>query len=56
MVKVYDCFLFNNELNMLNLRLHELDNVVDFFVLVEATTVVFGVEEKTRVHFRWMKN
>ena len=39
MVKVYDCFLFNNELNMLNLRLHELDNVVDFFVLVEATTV-----------------
>ena len=38
MKKVYDCFIFNNELNMLNLRLHELNNVVDFFVLVEATT------------------
>lgn len=34
---IYDCFTFFNELELLNLRLHELDGVVDRFVLVEAT-------------------
>jgi len=34
---VYDCFLFFNELDVLDIRLHELDKVVDKFVLVEAT-------------------
>lgn len=33
---VYDCFIFFNELDLLEIRLHELDNVVDYFVLVEA--------------------
>ena len=35
---IYDCFLFFNELELLELRLHELADVVDRFVLVEATT------------------
>lgn len=34
---VYDCFTFFNELELLELRLHELEPVVDRFVLVEAT-------------------
>jgi len=34
---VYDCFTFFNELDLLELRLHELSHVVDHFVLVEAT-------------------
>ena len=34
--KVYDCFPFFNELDMLELRLEELNDVVDHFVLVEA--------------------
>lgn len=34
---IYDCFTFFNELDLLELRLHELDEAVDFFVLVEAT-------------------
>ena len=34
---IYDCFAFFNELDLLRLRLHELDEVVDKFVLVEAT-------------------
>ena len=34
---VYDCFTFFNELDLLDLRLHELNNAVDYFVLVEAT-------------------
>lgn len=36
-MKIYDCFVFFNELDLLELRLHELDSVVDKFVLVEAT-------------------
>lgn len=34
---IYDTFLFFNEFDLLDIRLHELDAVVDTFVLVEAT-------------------
>lgn len=34
---IYDCFTFFNELELLELRLHELADTVDKFVLVEAT-------------------
>jgi beta-1,4-mannosyl-glycoprotein beta-1,4-N-acetylglucosaminyltransferase len=33
--KVYDCFPFFNELELLKMRLYELNDVVDHFVLVE---------------------
>ena len=33
---IYDCFLFYNEFELLEIRLHELNDVVDYFVLVEA--------------------
>lgn len=33
---VYDCFIFFNELDLLEIRLNELDGVVDKFVIVEA--------------------
>jgi beta-1,4-mannosyl-glycoprotein beta-1,4-N-acetylglucosaminyltransferase len=33
---IYDCFPFHNELDILDVRLHELAPVVDKFVLVEA--------------------
>jgi len=39
---VYDCFPFFNELELLEVRLHELDPVVDKFVLVEATRTFPG--------------
>ena len=39
---IYDCFTFFNELDMLELRLNELDSVVDKFVLVEATFTFQG--------------
>jgi beta-1,4-mannosyl-glycoprotein beta-1,4-N-acetylglucosaminyltransferase len=35
-MKVIDAFSFNDELQMLNFRLHELNDVVDFFIIVEA--------------------
>ena len=36
MAKIWDCFTFYNELDILEIRLSELDRVVDKFVLVEA--------------------
>lgn len=35
-MKIYDCFTFYNELDLLELRFEELYNHVDYFVLVEA--------------------
>ena len=37
-MKVYDCFTFYNEFELLELRLKSLWNMVDYFVLVEADT------------------
>jgi len=48
MSKVYDCFTFFNELELLELRLHELDAVVDRFVLVEAS-LTFSYKPKPLV-------
>lgn len=42
---VYDCIPFFNELDILNLRLHILDPIVDKFIIEEAT-VTFSGEPK----------
>ena len=36
-MKVYDCFIFFNELELLEIRLNEINDYVDYFVLVECT-------------------
>ena len=36
-MKIVDCFIFYNELDMLEFRLKELNDIVDYFVLVEST-------------------
>ena len=43
--RVYDCFSFFNELELLEIRLHELDSAVDFFVLVEANKTHTGLDK-----------
>jgi len=45
-MKIYDCFTFYNELDILEMRLNILDSDVDYFVLVEATTTYSGKEKK----------
>jgi beta-1,4-mannosyl-glycoprotein beta-1,4-N-acetylglucosaminyltransferase len=35
-IKIYDCFLFFNENDLLEIRLNELSNIVDYFVIVES--------------------
>jgi len=46
---IYDCFPFFNELELLEIRLHELSDVVDYFVLVEATRTHTGLPKP--LHF-----
>jgi len=41
-LRIYDCFIFSNEWDLLRLRLDELDPVVDEFVIVQATTTFQG--------------
>ncbi len=40
--KIYDCFIFFNELDILDIRLNVLDHEVDYFVLVESTRTFTG--------------
>ena len=41
-MSIFDCFMFSTELDLLEIRLHELSDTVDFFVLVEATKTHSG--------------
>ena len=48
-MKIYDCFQFFNEDTILDLRLNILDELVNFFVIVESTTDHQG--NKKKLHF-----
>jgi beta-1,4-mannosyl-glycoprotein beta-1,4-N-acetylglucosaminyltransferase len=41
-MKIYDCFTFYNEEDILKIRLHELNEVVDYFFIVEADRTFTG--------------
>jgi hypothetical protein len=41
--RVYDCFLYNGETDVLDIRLHELSDVVHRFILVESNTTFSGL-------------
>lgn len=41
-MRIFDCFPFFNELDLLEIRLHELTDVVDRFVIVEARQTYAG--------------
>lgn len=49
-MKIWDCFVFFNELELLEIRLHELADVVDRFVIVEGAVTFSG--SKKRLNFR----
>jgi beta-1,4-mannosyl-glycoprotein beta-1,4-N-acetylglucosaminyltransferase len=44
-MKIIDCFIFYNELELLTYRLNLLNNVVDYFVIVESTHTFIGKEK-----------
>lgn len=43
--RIFDCFVFFNELDILEIRLNTLDKLVDYFVLVESTHTFTGQEK-----------
>ena len=43
---IYDCFMFNNELMLLEIRLNELNPFIDRFILVEAAHTFSGEPKK----------
>jgi hypothetical protein len=47
--RIYDCFVFRDELDMLEIRLNELNDVIDYFVIVESPKT-FGGKDK-RLYF-----
>lgn len=42
MKKIYDCFYFFDELDLLEIRFEILNNIVDYFVILEATESFAG--------------
>lgn len=46
MSKIYDCFNFFNELDILEIRLNILYDYVDYFVIVESSVTHTGVEKE----------
>jgi beta-1,4-mannosyl-glycoprotein beta-1,4-N-acetylglucosaminyltransferase len=46
MTRLFDCFTFFNELDALEIRLNELDDTVDYFVLCESTKTFKGAEKQ----------
>ena len=44
--KIIDCFLFNDEIDMLNFRIHELYEHVDFFLILESNVTFDGHDKK----------
>lgn len=60
-MKTYDCFIFHNELDLLELRLNMLNDCVDYFVIVESAITFQGAEkeflfEKNRSRFAKFEN
>ena len=45
-----DCFLFYNELDLLEYRLHLLHKIVDYFVIVESINTFVG--EKKELYYK----
>jgi len=44
-MKIFDAFCFNNELDLLELRLNILNDIVDYFVIVESESNFYGQEK-----------
>lgn len=52
-MKIYDCFTFNNELDLLELRLEEMSQEIDYFVIVEADRTFQGNPKELYLKNNW---
>ena len=46
-IRVIDAVLMSNELDLLEIRLNELDSVVDYFFIVESNATFTGLPKET---------
>ena len=44
--KIYDCFIFNNETDLLEIRFNILNDHVDYFVIIESFETFTGLKKK----------
>ena len=44
--RIYDCFMFNNESDLLEIRFNILNNYVDYFVIIESSETHTGLKKK----------
>lgn len=51
--RVYDCFTFFDELDLLDIRLNELSDAVDYFVITEACLTFRGQEKPLYLRENW---
>lgn len=54
-MKIYDCFIFFNELDLLELRLNILDRYVDHFVIVESAITFQGQDKEFLFEKNWAR-
>jgi hypothetical protein len=52
-MRIFDCVLYNGEIEVLLLRLHELHEYVDIFVIVEATKTFSGLPKNLHLRAQW---
>ena len=51
---LYDCFLFYNESDLLELRLRELDDLVDKFIVIQGEETFAGIPKP--IYFKITKH
>ena len=54
--KIFDCFMYNNEDLLLDIRLNILDKYVDYFVIVESRFLHSGKEKKDFFNVIYLNN
>jgi hypothetical protein len=54
-MKIYDCFIFNNELDLLEVRLRETFDKVDRYVIVESNITFTGQPKPMHLHDNWQR-
>ena len=50
MIKIYDCFLFNGENLVLEIRLNQLSKFIDYFIIVEFSETHSGIKKKSSIN------
>ena len=54
-MKIFDCFTFNDELEIIDIRLHTLDKYISKFVIVESNRTHQGNKKKINFNIKYFK-